>query len=1062
MDSKKVLSTKIISIISLIVLGYIFFISVYNQIIVQSGGFFFVIIFGGILILAFVLLSLVTKLIEITSEIKDNFMWNFVEILLICNLAYLFFAFRLSYHSSVPAEETIIYRAASLMRAGEMGDKGMDMFNHLILYPSQYVYAAVLSVFMGIADSGSRAMITLNAIVLILTAFVMDRVVRKIAGRACGVIAALCTLFIPSQSFAVYSYSSEFFFCLILLIAMDLFLILIGTEEHDANKELIVSSLLGAVTALLCFTEPLMIICVIIFAVYFVLLKKGEGSIRIKPVAAMAGIAIAVLLILTLVKSMSLNTDIGSVISGSFSRFKLTRNLDTDEKYPIGEVFEHFHNNLDNQNTNVNDNYNFLVNEKGEAYSRTQNAWFSLGTQMSYMFVIVMSIACAFYMFKDKKKDAIPGFLLLIGCFLVLFFRSTDEASTFFMFQILIIAAGCGLYYMYMNHHPELYTVAVVETDDTGMEAATVADKDVSAWGSIARARALIFAGRGNSKNLLPDEGQSAVSSTPVATQVNNVDNISMAYNAPGTSSNASGVEEVTVSPEGYFSFFAMGNTKASAGTAGQVNAASAPQEQPVEYVEPAAEYAEPVTEYQEPVMEYTEPAAEYQEPVSEYAEPEAEYQEQVSEYTEPATEYQESVSEYEEPVAEHQESVSEYTEPVAEYQEPVTEYEEPVAEYQEQIPEYTETAEEYSESALEYQVPVTEYEEPVAEYQEEVQEYTEPVAEYQEEVQGYEEPAVGYQKQPAGSYDNGTKTSYGSAAHALGFSFSNEFFEDTDNASETEVDMYAEATVYEGTTMGSAIETEMDEPEFDIFGNEIPYEETIQQTVTDEAHKPYYASEDEEVTVEKMPAYKFAGNYDSDVDEYSFGESMPDMFAFEEPAPAAPEPQPEVQPELRPEVQSESRPIVQPVNTAVQNATAATGTASVAPVKKKKVVKKVVRRVVKKSAPQAGTEEPQPVNVNAEFLQDKELMDIASGYENAALDISAYDEEIPPQDVSLTDGMPSLIKENLHKLAQANVPVPDMDTNINDIISSEADARYNFDDDDGEGGNGSGYVIEI
>ena len=94
MNSNKDLYVKIISIASLVVLGYIFFISVYNQIIVQSGGVFYVIIFGGILILAFVLLSLVTKLIEITGEIRDNTMWNIVEVLLLCLLSYLFLIFR--------------------------------------------------------------------------------------------------------------------------------------------------------------------------------------------------------------------------------------------------------------------------------------------------------------------------------------------------------------------------------------------------------------------------------------------------------------------------------------------------------------------------------------------------------------------------------------------------------------------------------------------------------------------------------------------------------------------------------------------------------------------------------------------------------------------------------------------------------------------------------------------------------------------------------------------------------------------------------------------------------
>ncbi|MBR4719855.1 MAG: hypothetical protein IKP31_06415, partial [Lachnospiraceae bacterium] len=512
---------------------------------------------------------------------------------------------------------------------------------------------------------------------------------------------------------------------------------------------------------------------------------------------------------------------------------------------------------------------------------------------------------------------------------------------------------------------------------------------------------ALIFAGKGNSSSELIAPDQSSVVSTPVDTTAVTAVNTAVNRNTANSTAGTSDYAEATVSPEGYFSFFAMGNT---AGTM---------QQQAPEYVEPvtepqmtAEEVPEPVAEYQGQATEYEEPVTEYQETVSEYEEPVAEYQETVSEYEEPVTEYQETVSEYEEPVTEYQETVSEYEEPVTEYQETVSEYEEPVTEYQETVSEYEEPVAEYQETVSEYEPPVEEFVEQGAEYAEPVyEEYTEP--EYDNTAQN-----VGSQyasdESAAESYDNGTKASYGSAAHALGFSFSNEFFEDTD--------VKTTAPVYEGIAAGTAIEQEMEEPEFDIFGNEIPYEETIQQTITDDAHKPYYASEDEDIVAPQVPAYKFAGNYDSDVDEFSFGESMPDMFEFEGSTPAA-----------------ES------------------------PVRKKKVVKKVVRRVVRKVQPQADVQEQQSVNINAEFLQDKELMDIASGYENAALDISSYDEDD-------TDGMPSLIKENLHELVQANVPVPDMESNINKIISAEADARYNYDvDSDGDDdGSSSRYIIEI
>ena len=1058
MDSKNELFTKIISIVSLVVLGYIFFISVYNQIIVQSGGVFYIVIFGGILILAFVLLSLVTKLIEITREIKDNFMWNFVEILLLCNLAYLFFAFRLAYKSTVPAEETVLYRAAQLMSEGELTDKGMDMFRHLIVFPSQYVYAFVVSLFIKIGDSGSQTMITINAFVLILTAFVMDRVVRKIAGRACGIIAALCTLFIPSQSFAVYSYSGEFFFCLILLLFLDVFLLLLNAGEHDGGKTLAFYALFGAVTALLCFTEPLMLICIAALSAYLFIRKKENGEDIIKPIAIMASVAVILLVLFTFIKSVSLNTDIGSVISGSLSRFKLTHNLETDEKYSLGEVFERFHENLDNQNTNVNDNYHFLVNEEGEAYTQTNNAWFSLGTQMSYMFVIVMSIACAFYMFKSKRQDAVPGFILLIGSFIVLLFRSTDENSTYFLFEILIIVASIGLSYMYINHHPELALL----TGGTGQGenvANTIADRDVSEWGAIARARALIFAGKDDAAY------QAAVNSTPMQQGT--------AQQPQGTVQQPTGQQqntvnhsqvfgEANVSPEGYFSFFATPSPGAPvqpvpvqepvqsvpiqevAQPVTEYAEPVAEYEEPAEYAEPVSEYAEPAAEYEEPAGEYTEPVTEYEEPAEEYTEVAAEYEEPV-EYAEPVTEYAEPAAEYEEPV-EYAEPVSEYAEPVAEYEEAAAEYAEPVSEYEEPAEDYTEASAEYAEP-VEYVEPVSEYEEPAEEYTEAAAEYEEPVIEYAEPVSEYEEHVTYEQQTENAHYESSAKKSYGNAAHALGFSFTDDLFADMgygqDPEGTTDSDYSDETNMIQAEQEPE--EPDMNETEFDIFGNEVPYEEEIQQTATDDAHKPYYASEDEEIpAVTRMPDHESGGNYDPDVDDFSFGESMPQMYSFEEPKAAE-----SVMPVMTGQIPVEQGTPAEPPS----------APAAEPPKKKKVVKKKIVRRVVKKP------QESAPLNIKAELKQDKVLNNIASEY---AMPQYTPVEINPVQ----SEGMPDLVMENYHELAQANVPVSSEEPDISDIVFDEADSRYNFDDfsewgEDGDGdgdddGGGSGFVIEI
>ena len=214
-----------------------------------------------------------------------------------------------------------------------------------------------------------------------------------------------------------------------------------------------------------------MLLCIIAFIVYFVIKHKDDGKEPLVMTAVAAAAFVLILLVLTFTKSVSLGTGFKDVVFGGLSRYKLSVNIETSEDYTAGEVFKKFHENLDNQNTNVKDNYHFLVDDEGAAYTQTQNAWFSLGTQMSYMFVLVMSIACAFYMFRNKHKNALPVFVTLIACFFVLFFRSTDEDSTFFMFELLIITACCGLNYMYMNHHPELFSL-VPDVPEASAEAA--------------------------------------------------------------------------------------------------------------------------------------------------------------------------------------------------------------------------------------------------------------------------------------------------------------------------------------------------------------------------------------------------------------------------------------------------------------------------------------------------------------------------------------------------------------------------------------------------------------
>lgn len=767
MDFKKELSTKIIGIAALVVLGYIFFISVYNQIIVQSGGFFYAIIFGGILILAFVLLSLVTKILDISDEVNDNFMWNVVEVVMLCFSAYLFLIFRLSYKSSVPAEETIIYRAAALMKEKAISTKGMDMISHLITYPSQYVYARFLSVFFKMTDTGSGAFVTLNAITLILTAFVMDRVVRRIAGRACGLLAALCTLFIPSQSFAVYSYSSEFFLCFIMILTFDILLLVTDGKKRDKKRMIIFDALFGLLLGLLCFTEPLTFICIIAFLVYFVYRRKVKEHYPWHAFAVICGVMLLTLLIFNITKSSVLDKSFGEVVGGSFTRFSVSRNPETDEKYTFGEIFRLFHSNLDNQNTNVNDNYLFLEGKDGESYTRTNSAWFTLGTQMSYMFIIVMSIACAYYMLRNKHREVLPCLLLLFGSFIMLFYRSTKENSTYFLFEILMIIGCTGLHYMYMNHHSDIPVLLSEMANSPTMSPATLA-------GTLARAKALIFVDHSRDR-----EPRIEISEEQAIIQ-NSMDDKFVTDGAPGQES-GSGTD---VTSE--FSIFSGGVTDYGDGAfGGQVGDmfGTVPQavqvqnedsmktgtgdfiaRSPAGMTEPAGESgAEETVGYAGDA--YEEYPEEYSDTYEEYTDADGGYIEEYEEYPEEYTEQPEEYS-------------GDYTGQYEEYSEDNTgSYEEYPEDYPEEYEEYPEEFEEYPEDQVEE---YGEYpEEAAGEYEEypedAVEEYPESAG---EEPQQYEEYQQEKNEQPQDGVQQKKKSAFSNTSHALGFNMENSFFD--------------------------------------------------------------------------------------------------------------------------------------------------------------------------------------------------------------------------------------------------------------------------------------------
>ena len=89
MRQKSGKATIIIGVITLIVIAFILFSTLYDQIIAQNEGFFYMLIFGGILVLVFVLINLITKLTffqhisilisQFSLALALNFFYNLVK-----------------------------------------------------------------------------------------------------------------------------------------------------------------------------------------------------------------------------------------------------------------------------------------------------------------------------------------------------------------------------------------------------------------------------------------------------------------------------------------------------------------------------------------------------------------------------------------------------------------------------------------------------------------------------------------------------------------------------------------------------------------------------------------------------------------------------------------------------------------------------------------------------------------------------------------------------------------------------------------------------------------------
>ncbi len=492
MRQKSGKATIITGVLTLIAIAFILFSTLYDQIIAQNEGFFYMLIFGGILVLVFVLINLITKLIAISPQSTVSIGYTILEIFMIVLIGVFFVISRLQYENTLSVEDSLFYRAAVFINDGTLSGS-LDVVTKCLNNPVDYAYAVLLSVIFKISEVDPGAVIHVNITLILMTALFAAHISHSVGGRVCAVIAFFMSLFIPSQAFAVYSYNSVPLFALTLFICIDLYIQLYLHQDMRTWMRITLDCLLGIFAAIMFVTDSVTIIfLLLLIAHYFIYSDRNLRSFFIT-----LGVFIGVFLILAAVKAGSLGVPVSKVLSHSVSRFNVKENEETGERYELSEVYESFQDEINNQNQNITENYYFLYKKDGSSISPIEASWLQLATNLIYMFSLVLSGSCVIYMFRSRNTKAVVIMLMSIGMLFTAFFKAMADANGFYIFEILIIFACAGLSYMYENQHPEAFVeddIWETEEDyDEDEEAYELTEEEQEEI--LRRARALIFIG---------------------------------------------------------------------------------------------------------------------------------------------------------------------------------------------------------------------------------------------------------------------------------------------------------------------------------------------------------------------------------------------------------------------------------------------------------------------------------------------------------------------------------------------------------------------------------------
>ena len=532
MHTKKDAGFLITVVLSMLILAYISFVTVYEQILSQNNGFFNVIIYGVVLILVFIFITLFLRVITIRQD-KTNAspVLNILISIGIISIFAFFIYVIPRYTSSISPLESSLYKTASYINEGRLA-QAMDIHEDIIGYPANFVYGYFISIIFSIFDASENVYLIINTVMMVLVALFLYRTVKLISNIGCAVFALIVLLLIPNDIFLVYSYNPEIFVAMVFMLTLYLCELMIYKKFKSDLAATIIAVFAGISGGLLINCEPVMIISLIALCVYIYKANRQKTSCIVITLV----ISIIEFIAISALKALMMGVSFINVLLGQLLCFVPTHmRTKSDDEFSLSLMFKTITDRLNNPSRFLNDNSYFLTTDTGKTISASQTLALSIVDQFIILAMLILCVLLIVYILRVNYDKIMPILTLIVTMFIGQVLGGCNKVEYVYFIVIFILAGSTTLYYMFLNHHPD-YAVYITNneiraeniiTEEQENRKSEDNETEISTNEDLLRARALIFIGENEElyKQIKSEERQNRNENSIAATRIKTIIN---------------------------------------------------------------------------------------------------------------------------------------------------------------------------------------------------------------------------------------------------------------------------------------------------------------------------------------------------------------------------------------------------------------------------------------------------------------------------------------------------------------------------------------------------------